>query len=323
MRKAFTAVALLTLFSASLYAADRPQRFQKRGGVTFRKADVSREWVDRVFGQARQANRKDVGASAVIANSSSRQLVVPSAGSVRGANNTFYRSDVTIVNYNDDDQEIAVFWFPNGGNPDAIDVAFIDIPGATPPITIEDFVGTVMQQSGVGSLIFFPIIGEDFDPNGAIDVFSRIWSPQPGTNGVVSFPFPAVDINHLTSHYEAIILGLRQDADHRTNYGVVNLGNTDLTFQAYVVNEDGFLAETSEFTLPAGSMIQTSVPAGNFGNFSLLVNVLDEVPNDDFVWTAYASSNNNFSQDGWVSIAANLFDDDDLDTLSTRVPPGK
>ena len=45
----------------------------------------------------------------------------------------------------------------------------------------------------------------------------------------------------------------------------------------------------------------------------------DELGND-FAWTAYASSNNNISNDGWVSIAANPYDDDDLDTAGARTP---
>ncbi len=324
MKKTAFAVVLLSLFALPVLAGNgRLESRMRRTGakVEVKRLDRSQAWVKRLLGQALEA-KNGVGASAIIVNRSARQLVVPSAGSVRGANGTFYRSDITFVNYNEADQDVAVFWFPNGANPDAIEVAGMTIPGLAPPFTVEDFVGAGLGFTGLGSLVFLPVTEEDFDPNAAIDIFSVIWSPQPNASGIVSFPFPAVDFGHLQGEFEAIILGLRQDGAHRTNYGLVNLSNLDeLTFNVAVFTEDGFVTE-EQISIPAGSMLQKPAPAGSHGNFSLLISVED--PDDelgnDFAWTAYASSNNNISNDGWVSIAASMYDDDDLDTAGVRSP---
>jgi len=313
MRKIASAVLLFSLLSIPVVAANR---FPRAGAkVEVKKIQRSAEWVKGLMAQGREA-AGGVGASAIIHNRSARQLVIPSAGSVRGANNTFYRSDITFVNYSDSDQDVAAIWFPNGGNGE-FELAFVTIPGDTPPFTVEDFVGEALDLSGLGSLVFLPVLNDEFDEDAAIDIYSRIWSPQPNASGIVSFPFPAVDLNHLQGEYEAIILGLRQDGAHRTNYGIVNLSEEDnVRFRVWVYTEEGLVADVGVFDLPAGSMVQQSLPAGDYGNFSLLVTVDEEVPGDTHAWTAYASSNNNISNDGWVSIAANPWDDDDLDSAS-------
>jgi hypothetical protein len=329
MKKIASAVVLLALFAVPGFAAGkrfsepRPEAAKK---FEVRKLDRSKAWFNRILAQAQDARRRDVGANAIIINRSGRQLVIPSAGSVRGANNTFYRSDVTFANWNLDDQDIAIAWFPNN-NPDGFEVFAATLPGGVPPFTVEDFVGAFLELEGLGALVFLPIFEDDFDPDAAIDIYSRIWSPQPNASGIVSFPFPAVDFNHLNGEFEAIILGLRQDSAHRTNVGIVNHSfEVDLVFRVSVLTEDGIVAETDLISLPAGSMTQRPIPSGAFGNFSLLVEVDDpddELPSD-FQWTAYASSNNNISNDGWVSIAANPYDDDDLDSASViRAPRNK
>lgn len=319
MKKIASAVVLFSLLSIPVVASNRraPERRFPRAGakVEVQKVERSAEWVKGLLSQARDSVG-GVGASAIITNRSARQLVIPSAGSVRGANDTFYRSDITFVNYSDSDQDVATIWFPNGGD-GAFELAVVTIPGDAPPSTIEDFVGEALGLSGLGSLVFLPVIDDELDEDAAIDIYSRIWSPQPNASGIVSFPFPAVDLNHLQGEYEAIILGLRQDAAHRTNYGIVNMSeDDDVRFRVWVYTEDGLVADVDVVDLPAGSMIQRSLPAGDYGNFSLLISVEEEVPGDTHIWTAYASSNNNISNDGWVSIAAQAWDDDDLDTAS-------
>ena len=327
MKKTASAVVLFSLFALPVVAANPraiEDRFPRPGAkVEVKKLERSAAWVKRLLAQAREAEQGGVGTSAVIVNRSGRQLVVPSAGSVRGAFGTFYRSDITFVNYNEADQDVVVVWFPTGPSPDAFEIAAVTIPGGAPPFTFEDFVGEGLGLSGLGSLVFLPVFNDGFDEDAAIDIYSRIWSPQPNAAGIVSFPFPAVDLNHLRGEFEAIILGLKQDSVHRTNVGLVNVSEEDdLVFTVYVLTEDGIVADTGQISVPAGSMLQRPVPAGAFGNFSLLIDVEDpdEQLSNDFAWTAYASSNNNISNDGWVSIAANPYDDDDLDTAGARQP---
>jgi hypothetical protein len=119
---------------------------------------------------------------------------------------------------------------------------------------------------------------------------------------------------HLDGNYEALILGLRQDAGYRTNYGIVNMGDVDLPFVITIFDNDGGVVTEFNVTVRAGEMILRSIPSGAFGNINILVGVDEDIPGDDFQWTTFASSTDNSTGDGWVSIGAKPYDDDDLDT---------
>jgi hypothetical protein len=268
--------------------------------------------------------RSGVGTSAIMNNSSTRSVIIPAAGSVRGGGGTFFRSDITLVNWNQTAQDVAVVWMPNGGASTTFRTTF---PGDRPPFTVQDFVGTLLNRDGLGSLFFIPITSAGaVDPNGAIDAYSRIWTPQPNATGTVSQPFPGVDPNHLKGEYEAFVLGLRQDSAYRTNFGIVNLYNTQLNFLVTVFPESaapGALTEV-HVTIPAMSMIQQALPAGAYATpINLLVEVDQNVSGSNQVWTAYASSTDNITGDGWVSIAGKDWDDESLDSAAFPSLPRK
>lgn len=287
-----------------------------------RRVPNPQAWGRQLLAQLHRKEQKDprgISANAILVNRSARALVIPASGSTRGAGGTFFRTDLTLVNWNVEDQDLGVLWLPNG-DPDGFDAFVIEVPGDRPPFTIEDFVGTVLGKTGVGSLVLLPVLsggGVEIDENAAIDAYSRIWTPQPNATGTVSQPFPGVEPDYMTGEYEAFILGLRQDANYRTNYGILNLYEEPITFTLTVFPEvfgGGPLPETT-VTVPAGSMIQTSIPAGAHGKLSLLVSVEQDIPGDDHTWVTWASSTDNTTGDGWVSLGANAFDDDDLDTV--------
>lgn len=277
----------------------------------------------RALKQARELSAGRIHASAVADNRSSRSVVIPAAGSVRGNFGTFFKSDITFANWNTTSQKVLVLWLPNGAT---APVSFsTTLPGNRPPFTVQDFVGTVLGQSGLGALVFVPVTASNaFDPNAAIDVFSRIWTPQPNATGTVSQPFPGVDPDHMTGEYEGVIMGLRQEAAYRTNYGVVNLNDTALAFAVSVFPESapaGTQIATDKFTLQPLTMTQRSAPGGNYTSpINIFVNVDQDVPNNNQSWTAYASSTDNTTGDGWVSIVSKDWDDEDLDSnqLSLR-----
>ncbi|HYH05757.1 MAG TPA: hypothetical protein VEK11_01745 [Thermoanaerobaculia bacterium] len=309
-------VAVVALLFLVLPAYARDARTKARPAAakpaTFKRLAPDATRLSRLLGQAR---RGDVTPSAIIDNRSSRIVVIPAAGSAAGANGTFFRSDVTLVNMNDADQSIVAVWFPNG-NPDGL-VEFEGLIESGPPFTYVDFVGDALGLTGIGSLVFVPITadGTNLDANAAIDAYSRIWSPAPnGAAGTFSQPFPSVDLFHLDGEYEALMLGLRQDTGFRTNYGIANFSDVSLPMAVTVFNNDGAIVSEFEVTVRSDEMILRSLPAGNFGNISILVSVTDDILGDDFQWTAFASSTDNFNGDGWVSIGSKPYDDDGLDT---------
>ena len=243
---------------------------------------------------------------------SARAFTIPAAGSAAGGGGAlFFRSDVTLANYKSTAQDILVGYWPIGtsNDPSAVSTLVrVTIP-ANRWVTYIDFVASVMHGSGIGSLVFIPYAGSTVDANAAVDGFSRIYTKQPGSQGTVSQEFPAVDIDSLSQQNDAVCLGLRHDAAFRTNYGIVNADDSPHTFHVVFTGER-FSADTT-VTVPAFGMIQTSAPSGDYGALAVAFTLTDPGP-DAISWVAYASSTDNITGDGWVSVASANFSPDQL-----------
>ena len=57
---------------------------------------------------------------------SAPQLLIPAAGSTPGANGTFFRSNIAIVNLASHDQIVQLRWLPQGGSSNATTTVTID-----------------------------------------------------------------------------------------------------------------------------------------------------------------------------------------------------
>jgi hypothetical protein len=262
-----------------------------------------------------RSDRRGDHTLAVISSSSARAVLIPAAGSVHGGGNTFFRSDITMVNYSDNAQDVAVIWIPNGGTATTFKTTF---PGDRPPFTQQDFVGTLLNRSGLGSLMFIPVTSSGaVDTHGAIDVYSRIWTPQPGSSGTVSQPFGGVDPEAIAHEYEAIIMGLRQDPGYRTNVGIVNLSMQPLDFTVDIFPEaaaPGTDITEIHITVQPLSMVQQPITGSYNTPVNLIVSVDSDIDASKLIWSTYASSTDNVTGDGWVSIGAKDLDDEDLTT---------
>src|SRR3954469_24578954 len=83
---------------------------------------------------------------------SSQQFLIPAAGAQPGNGGTFFRSDITIINYRDADQRVRLQWLPEnvrGAGGAAVETTIAARSG----IASEDFVTTVMQRSGLGAIL--------------------------------------------------------------------------------------------------------------------------------------------------------------------------
>lgn len=241
---------------------------------------------------------------------SSRSFVFPAAGNVRGAGGEFFRSDVTLVSFDDVDQDVAVLWLQNGANTDNPPARTITLEPNTYYI-IEDFVNEVFDiTQQLGGIVVLPVVGNEFDEDSALDGFSRIWTEQPSNPiGTVSQPFPAVDLFDFYVFETASLLGLRNDAQYRTNFGIVNADDHALTFTIRFMGERA--SNTVTLTVPPLGMIQQPVPAGDYGNLAIEIDVSDPLA----FWIPYASSTDNRTGDGWVAIGGAVFTPEDLDDI--------
>jgi len=268
--------------------------------------------------QARRIVRAPgVHASAITDSISARAFIISAAGSLPGGGGSlFFRSDITLVNYRNTSQQVLIgFWQQGTTN----SLNFSNYKTVTLPsnqfATVQDFVASSLGLSGLGSLIFIPYTGSAIDSNSAIDGFSRIYTKQPGSTGTVSQPFDAVDPDTLSAQLinEGVALGLRQDADFRTNVGIVNVDASPHAFKLSFVGEK--TQTTLTITVPAYGMVQQAIPAGDYGALQIIYQVTDASTTTLVSWVGYASSTDNVTGDGWVSIASADFSPEDLTTI--------
>lgn len=226
-------------------------------------------------------------------------FLIPAAGSVPGSNGTFFKSDVTIGNFNGVDQNIGAGWLPANTDNTNAKLTFFTIP-ANSIVSINDFVATQLKKSGLGALLIiaYDSTGTTVDSEAFIDGFSRIWTPQPGSAGTVSQSFPAVSLLDSSDNFTAFALGLRVDSSFRTNAGIVNLDTKPHTWTVKSINTGASMT----VTVPPLSLSQPGVPA-SFGSPAGNLSLTYDVPDTGFFWSAYASSVDNVTGDGWVSRA--------------------
>jgi hypothetical protein len=256
----------------------------------------------RLLQQAASAEKRSgIAPNAIADIRSTHAFLIPAAASAQGALNTYFRSDITLVSYEDSPQDVMVFWAGNGAQAEPQEFLIRNVQPHT-FYTFEDFVWTRLGQRGVGALYFIPVDGfGDFDAQSSLDGTSRIWTPQPQASGTMSQAFDAIDVESLLLHEHAVIMGLRQDPAYRTNFGICNGDDDPHTFH---VRFRGVRQQTSlTVTVWGPGMIQQPVPAGDYGNLVIEIETADSM-RPEMWWTAYASSVDNITGDGWVSVAS-------------------
>jgi len=244
-----------------------------------------------------------VSGQIVATRTSAAQFLIPAAGAQQGIGGTFFRSDVSILNYRAADQRIRLQWLPqdvSGVGQAPIETSI----NASSGIASEDFVTNVMQRSGLGAILVTALdAGGSPDPSAQLVATSRIWSPQPGTNGTTSQSLPSIATSDIASLNQAI-LGARRDARYRTNVGIVNLSSNAQTFQVAVFGSFG--TELRQVDVQAQSMVLFGVtgPASTPPLQIQVQNVTATSRSTAFV--TYASSIDNVTGDAWTTLGSNV-----------------
>ncbi|HVR43230.1 MAG TPA: hypothetical protein VMS56_07250 [Thermoanaerobaculia bacterium] len=296
MKRAFF-VCIVFFLSVTAWAEGlRLERLPDEAG-----ARLLRQWAE--MRAEAQRTAQGVCPSLVLVDGSDFAALIPAAGNLPGAGGSFFRSDVTLANYGESDQEIRIVWLQRDTDGSAGVPTFgTTLPADVAPFTIRNFVGDGgLELSGLGAILIFAVDSLDsVDPNGEIDAYSRIWSPLPNaSSGTVSQQFPAVNPDLLFDSFEGIALGLRLDEDYRSSAGIVNLDSVSHQYNILVIGDFDFVE--FDVTVRAFSMSQVSVPFADLGDVSVVVTLLDDDP--PFSWVAYATTNDNETSDGWVSLA--------------------
>ncbi len=242
-------------------------------------------------------------AQIVATRSASAQFLIPAAGAVDGGNGTFFRSDITLVNYRSTTQNVRLQWLPQGVT--GIGVAPVDIQiNAASGIATEDFVTDILHRSGLGAILVTAITaGGDPDPSALLVATSRIWTFQPGSSGTTSQSLPAVstaDINSTTS----AVLGSRRDSRFHVNVGIVNLSSSAQSFQVFTAGSGG--TDSQQVVVQAMSMVLFRVNGAD-SSVPLQVQVSNiSTTNRSTAWVAYTSSVDNVTGDAWTTLGSNV-----------------
>jgi hypothetical protein len=230
------------------------------------------------------------------------QLLIPAAGAQQGGGNTFFRSDITLINYRGVDQRVRLQWLPQDTT--GIGVAPVDITiSAASGIASEDFVTNVMQKTGLGAILVTGIdAGGSPDPTAQLVATSRIWTPENGSSGTESQSLPSIATTDITSGIVSV-LGARRDTRYRTNVGIVNLATTTQTYQVTIAGSFG--SQTQAVNVPAMAMTLFGV-TGAASTTPLQIQVVNVgAPPRSTSWVSYASSVDNITGDAWTQLGFN------------------
>jgi hypothetical protein len=230
-------------------------------------------------------------------------FILPAAGTVRGADGQMFVTEVSLANGRTVDQEVVLAWLP-AGNVRGSDVPMFraTLPAASGDgsamLTIFDVAELGLE--GLGSIVIIGTDGGNFDRAAEIDGFARVWSPARCGSGTKSQSLQAITAEVFGGARRASALGLRHDGSYRTNVGIVNLDDVDREFTVLVAGERA--SERVTLSVPPFSLIQTALPDRGYGSLTFTV-IADRRPAP---WTAYGSSVDNNSGDGWAAVARPL-----------------
>jgi hypothetical protein len=238
----------------------------------------------------------------VVPQAGSYEVLIPAAASTPGANGTFFRSDIALVNLAPRDQVVRLEWLPQGGG--AVGTTMITL-GPNSGIRSADFVATQLERSGLGSILITGINSAGLsDLNAKLFVSVRIWSPQPGSAGTTSQSLPGIPTSAIDTQSAVLyaVGGADNALNYRTNVGIVNLDPTNAqSFRIAMPAPLGPGVPSIDVTVPPMSMQQVAI--GNVSSSQKITIDNTTATGKSNVWLAYGSSVDNVTGDAWSELA--------------------
>jgi hypothetical protein len=246
---------------------------------------------------------------------SAPELLIPAAGSTPGVNGTFFRSDITIGNFATHDQIVRLRWLPQG-----VSSTFsmtMTLRGRS-GVRSEDFVTEILGQSGLGAILITGVTSSGgLDPTADLYAQSRIWTPQPGTNGTTSQSLPAIPTSSINQSGAGVFSLGSRSGNFRTNMGIVNLdANNAQTFS--IIFPVGPLPFAITVTVPPMSMQQAALGGGAFQGFEFMIVNQTDTSTRSNSWVAYGSTIDNVTGDAWSELGVG-----DAPDINGPLPIGK
>lgn len=220
---------------------------------------------------------------------------IPAVASLPGEGDTFWRSDVEILNPNPEAIQVVLTLFPeirqNGPVFEIQESGPIDIAGYGQLKLSNVVTGQFGLRNKKGALY---VNSTDFSP---IVLSSRTYTPNPNPSGG-SY---GLDVSGVLVADTAWVGGIEHDGFFRTSVGVflpVNPGEGQVTFTVTVFDQDGTEVASGSLIFDQAGMQQKGLD--DFGLEDPLLNGWIEIRCHDetFLWYAYATVTDNASDDG-------------------------
>jgi hypothetical protein len=223
------------------------------------------------------------------ASSDTRQWI-DGVGSVQGGGGTFFKSELSLTN--------------RSGASANVSVGFVSRGASTPDKTVD-------INLGAGeSMLYSNAVKDIFDldntagslwitgPAG-LSAWARTYNDltESGGQGTFGQFIPAFDSRDLIGLSGAIIPGLSQNTEFRTNAGFVNTGGADASVTVSVWNSDGQKLGEKGYFVPAGAAIFVSQIIADVGVSTLSDGYIKMVPSTSDAVYGWASSVDNVSTD--------------------------
>lgn len=218
-------------------------------------------------------------------------FVIPVAGHVVGVNGDEFRTDVTIAAAAS--TRVAVAWMAQNADNSSRPLSFFDV--GPRPAFFEDMIESSLHETGLGALVVAAIAADGtVDAAARISGFARIWTAASGCPGTSSLSVRAGRFGNAGSAYGFSAYGIRLDAAHRANLGIVNPNPAAMVVRGIVASAPFAIS------VPPLSMRQVPIPApadpavdGTIGVTFLAA------PGGAFL-AGYAVSVDQVSGDGWL-----------------------
>jgi len=213
---------------------------------------------------------------------------VDGVAATQGVGDTFFRSNLSLTNPGTAAASVTVDFTPRGSSSPS-DSATVDLAAGQSRFYI-DALDELFGTEGAGALRLTT------DPETPVVAWVRTYNDM-GEDGTFGQFIPAFAAEDCIPEGGAIFLGLSEDADFRTNMGIVNIGSVDRTVLATVWSQDGYWEAETSYEVPAGQALFLSNAINAIGADDMANAMVTIEPDAEGVIYAWASMVDNTSTD--------------------------